>query len=286
MSAKDVRRTARLGIEVVESRLVLSPSVPTIDVSYSGTTLTITGDNLDDNFRVREVAVGGVNSPTHALMISSGDHGNTRVISSDKSVTVLHGQIVLPDTDVVDTLNIALGSGDNTVFVSRLDTFGTAAVNISDGGAAGNNTITISGDKKAATNYALSVNLGTGNDMVSVGASNLASLAISLNSLATTKDNVQLNGDNVAGATTISTGAGRDHFRIGGDNFTTPHGVYSGPVTVSLGAGDDLGYINTVTFNSTLSIDGGTGDNLVLGFAHMPASKLTVTNATNHIIVF
>ena len=267
-----------LNVERVEERLVLTASVGTVDASFSGTGLTLTGDNNNDSFSVQQVTVGHGKSAVHELEISGNHH--TQLTSTDKSLTVdAHGNIFVPTADAVDSLSIMLGTGNNSVMLSKMTTLTPATITITDTGSSGNNSVMING---VSGETSLGVTLGSGKDSLIVGGSSLGMVTATLSSAANTSDNVQFNAVNVSGTTSITTGSGDDRVEIGGDNGH-PHGTYAGAVTISLGAGNDHAQMNNATFSSTLNIDGVSGTDVATGRAQITQANLTVVNATNHI---
>ncbi|HVV99390.1 MAG TPA: hypothetical protein VHB77_03555 [Planctomycetaceae bacterium] len=267
-----------LGVERVEDRLVLTASASFVDASFIAGTLTLTGDNLNDTFSIQQVTVGQGKSAVQELEIS-GSRG-TQLTSNNQTLTLdAHGRIFVPTSDAVTGISVMLGTGNNNVTISKLTTLAPATIAITDSGAAGNNYVRINGVSGAT---ALTATLGTGNDSLIVGGSSLASVSATLASGVNFNDNVQLNSVNVSGTTAITTGAGIDRVALNGDPGR-PHSIYTGAVTVSLGAGNDHALVNNAAFSSTLNIDGISGNDFATGYAKMNKSNLTVVNATNQI---
>jgi hypothetical protein len=250
-----VRTGTALSLERLEERTVLTAG--SVDVSFAGGALTLTGDANSDNIVVTQTKSG-------AMEIIG--LGKTTLTSSDNSVTISKNTVVLASAPT--SISDNLGTGNSSVSFAHV----TLPATVSVTGADGSDLVNFVGVKGGS---AVSVSLGNGHDGVNVGASSLGSLSVSLGS---NNDEVGVAATSVTGTTSITTAGGNSHIVLGGPFFLGDK--FGGDVSVTTGAGND-NVVAFGTFAGNLTLDGGGGNNSVFGSVKVTGT-LTVNNVQNN----
>ena len=252
--------------EALEHRVLLSGDVLASVVHGN---LNIRGDLLGNNL----VVTPGVNAGE--VVITSGADATT--INGLSGPITLHG--------VTGNVDIRMGAGDDILTMSNLSLLGKVSIN----GQKGANTLTLNNVQVANNLKILSVTTATiadttvGKDLqmnlTGPGGENVAlrSVTVQRNTKITTgkgPDILTIDDSTFHGAARLNTGQGADIIAIEahGDAMGPPT-LFDGPVSISLGAGDDtlrLGVTgqtgNRSVFADKASFNGGKGRDTLLNF--------------------
>jgi hypothetical protein len=285
MATCKLKPTRRLGFQQLENRTLMAGNVTAAVQHHS---LIITGDKLDNDIRVAQVAAGEytvsgitttVNGSTSAQTFS-GMTGDVKINmnAGNDQVTIgsfAHG-VSLPGN-----LKINLGSGSDTVFLTKTTTAGGVSITGSSGSKSltfqtldvgspsfnsGKNDCTI--DLPNGSNISVQTNSDIERDLTIKGTGVGAGDAITLDSITvqrnTTIDTSKNQGDNInVDLVTID-----GNFTIDGDDpgsevVTMFKTTIGDNLSIETGAGNDAVVLATSTVGKKASIETGAGDDLV-----------------------
>lgn len=233
-------REARLGVEALDKRLALAGNVV---ASLSGTTLTITGDDLDNHVTVFRSATG----------IQVGGQSGTNITLKANTPGAVSQSFAVADVSKLSIRIYGKGGADK-VSLFALDS----------------NPLTIK---------SLTVDLGAGADNLSITQTRLMQTgtnAITLGTASQTdNDQVEINGLQVHGNLSVALGGGSDYFE---SNFGFNVG---GKFSLDTSSGDDTAYVDAGTYGS-LDVRLGEGnDNVRLGYNTTASNYMRVIGAAS-----
>jgi len=197
--------------------------------------------------------------------------GGVKVTALNGTTLTVGGNVVADATfNGVTQLTLNLGEGDDTInFAGNLN-LKTVAINLGDG----NNVLTVGAGFSVSSK--LTINSGTGADQITLNGTTGKSLAINTG---IGNDEVSLYGTSFSSTASINTGAGADVVTIdqisvsananfsnnltittGEDNDTVSiSNATTKKVSINTGDDDDTINLNTVNAGGTLSIQAGAG---------------------------
>ncbi|RLS56972.1 MAG: hypothetical protein DWH91_05420 [Planctomycetota bacterium] len=225
-------RSSRDAVIALESRRMLSGNV---QVTLNGSTLTITGDNSNNELAV-EQTVGGLQVRAINGTKLNGTADGSLVFSNPSRINLdlLGGNDQLFLSDFLGgTVNVQMGSGNDTLTLEGINSDGALTIDLNSG----NDRLEarLGGSEPTDSNVVggnFTLQCGNGNDTVLIGA---------LNAL----QNISIDGNN--GNDVIGLGAGRT----------------DGTTSILLGNGNDTAGLSDRTLVGNFSLNAGNGDDLV-----------------------
>ena len=262
-----------LGLESLESRCVLAGNVV---ASLSGTTLTLTGDDLANSFNVirsgSNVVVSGLSGTSIVLKgQTAGASSRTFAVSDFNKLSIsIVGKggddvVTLGSTSAANpldmkSLSIDLGVGADRVFIddTRLVLGGSAKITLGTSSQLERDQLSVYG---LYVDGNLTVATGGGNDFFNIDSDTSVRGKLSVD-LGTGDDDGWIDSG-AYGSIDVRTGDGNDSFYTGLDTNHTVHVTATGAVSYDFGNGNDRVTFGILDFNSTFSVKTGAGDDQV-----------------------